>query len=241
MGAAARWVLPRLAGRGLANDRADRFLRSLGSGPAERYLGFITRIPRRELEALLGGPAIPRHSWDALAERLSRHFGPDPGTPLLNRALAMDYGQYLPGDILPLTDRLSMLHSLEVRVPMVDHLLVEFAARIPPRLKVRGTTKKVILRRLLQSRLPAELFTAPKRGFVGPMGSWLRDDLRDLLSDSLNSRALRESGWVDAGSAQAMLRHHLAGTSERYALPLWSLLMFARWYERHARASVLAG
>jgi asparagine synthase (glutamine-hydrolysing) len=240
MGSAARWVLPRLVGRGLANDRADRFLRSLGRAPAERYLGFITRLPGPELEALLGGPAIGHAGWEGVASRLSRHFGPDPAAPLLNRALAMDYGQYLPGDILPLTDRLSMLHSLEVRVPLVDHQLVEFAARIPPRLKVQGTTKKLILRKLLATRVPPDLLTAPKRGFVGPMGSWLRHELRDQMTDSLSARALRESGWLAPEPVQRMLRHHLAGTSDRYTLPLWSLMMFARWHERYASAAAVA-
>lgn len=235
LGAAAQRVLPRLVGRGLANDRATRFLRSLGCSPAERYLGFITRIPASELALLLGGDAADPRRWEGLTTRLTRHFDTDPGAPMLNRALAMDYGQYLPGDILPLTDRLSMLHSLEVRVPMVDHRLVEFAATIPPRLKVQGTTKKVLFRRLLQRRLPAELFRAPKRGFVGPMGQWLRGDLREVIQDSLRSRALRESGWLAPDAAQAMVRHHEAGTSDRYALPLWSVLMFARWYERHGQ------
>lgn len=238
LGTAARWIIPRLAGRGLANDRADRFLRSLGSGPAERYLGFITRIPNGDLGAILGRSGAAGDPWPAARDRLLRHFGNDTATPLLNRALAMDYGQYLPGDILPLTDRLSMQHSLEVRVPMVDHQLVEFAARMPPRLKVKGTTKKVLLRRLLAPRLPEDLLKAPKRGFVGPMGSWLRNDLKAMLIDTLASRALRESGLVAAAPVERMLQHHLAGTSDRYALPLWSLLMFARWHELHLGAPV---
>jgi asparagine synthase (glutamine-hydrolysing) len=238
LGGAARQVLPMLGGRGLSGDRANRFLRSLGQPAAERYLGFITRLPANEVAGLLAGAGSGPLAHEALAARLTLHFGRQPGAPLLNRALAMDYAQYLPGDILPLTDRLSMLHSLEVRVPLVDHHLVELAARVPPRLKVKGTRKKLIFRELLARRLPPEIFAAPKQGFVGPTASWLRVELRDMLVDSLGSRALRDSGWVAAAPVQQMLRHHLSGESDRYTIALWALLIFARWHERYiARAA----
>lgn len=234
LGGAARRVMPLIAGRGLAGDRAHRFLRSLGHSPAERYLGFVTRLPADELGALLAGPAAGPLAREALSARLLRYFGRDPEAPLLNRALEMDYGQYLPGDILPLTDRLSMLHSLEVRVPLVDHRLVELAAKIPPRFKVKGRSKKAIFRNLLAKQLPPSFFTAPKRGFVGPTASWLRRELRELLVDSLRSKTLRESGWIAPEPVERMLRHHLSGESDRYAVALWSLLMFARWHDRYA-------
>ncbi len=234
LGGAARSVVPFIAGRGLSGDRADRFLRSLGHSPAEQYLGFVTRLPPDELGKLLVGPAAGQLAGEALSARLLRSFGRDPQAPLLNRALEMDYGQYLPGDILPLTDRLSMLHSLEVRVPLVDHRLVELAATIPPRFKVQGRTKKAIFRRLLAKQLPPSLFGAPKRGFIGPTAAWLRGELRELLVDSLRSQSLRESGWIASEPVERMLRHHLAGESDRYGVALWSLLIFARWHERYA-------
>lgn len=225
-------ALPLLGGGGLAGDRLERFLRAMGEPAAERYLGFVTRMPRPELAALLARADAGGEALRTAGERLRRHFGGDPDAPVLNRGLAMDYGQYLPGDILPLTDRISMWHSLEVRVPFVDHELVELCATVPPELKVRGRTKKYILRRLLRDQLPAQLFEAPKRGFVGPTSAWLRHELRDLLRESLGARDLRESGWVDPRSLDAMLEHHVAGRSDRYGPALWALLMFARWHAR---------
>jgi asparagine synthase (glutamine-hydrolysing) len=231
-----------LGGRsGLAADRAERFLRSVHLAPAAQYLGFVTRLRAGELASLLGPAADGALDEAALVARLTRHFGTDPAASLLDRGLAMDYGQYLPGDILPLTDRLSMRHSLEVRVPLVDHELVELAARIPARFKVQGGRKKVIFRRLLERRLPPALFAAPKQGFVSPVASWLRHELKDALQDALASRAVRESGWLVPATAERMAREHLTGTSDRHAVALWSILMFARWHDLRVPAAAAAG
>ena len=233
VGRGANRIAPWVAGRGLSGDRLHRFARSLGRPPAERYAGFVTRLWPEELKGLLAQSVAEAVDWGAVQYRLIRHFGEDEGAPMLDRALRLDYAQYLPGDILALTDRLSMRHSLEVRVPFVDQRLVQLVATMPPRLKVRGLTKKFALRRLMADRLPAELFRAPKRGFVGPTASWLREELRPLVNESLSADALRDVAWLDPKAVTSMVRHHMDGRSDRYGPVLWSLLIFERWRQHN--------
>lgn len=240
-GRGASRIVPWLAGGGLAADRLQRFTRSLGRPPAERYAGFVTRLWPEELKDLLPETVAAGVDFGAVHHRLTRHFGADDGAPLLDRALRLDYGQYLPGDILALTDRLSMRHSLEVRVPFVDQRLVELVATMPPRLKVRGFTKKFVLRRLMADQLPRELFRAPKRGFVGPTASWLRQELRPLVTESLSAEALKDVAWLDPKAVTGMLRHHMDARSDRFGPVLWSLLIFARWRQHHVSSPQRTG
>src|SRR5262249_32963353 len=118
-----------------------------------------------------------------------------PGTceGYLNRFLWLDQNYYLQDDILYKCDRMSMAHSLEVRPPFLDHRIVEFAARLPENLKIRGSRLKVILRELMQDRLPKAVLTRPKEGFDIPVHQWLRTVLRPLLADTLSERQVRES------------------------------------------------
>ena len=88
----------------------------------------------------------------------------------------------------------------------------------------------------MADRLPRELFRAPKRGFVGPTASWLRQELRPLVTESLSADALRDVAWLDPDGVQRMVGHHMEGRSDRYGPVLWSLLIFARWRQHHAGA-----
>jgi asparagine synthase (glutamine-hydrolysing) len=240
LGTGGAAALRQLGPRTLATDRIDRFLRHADQGPDGRYLGFVTRMGSADLAALLHPDVFTAAAAAEARERLLRCFGADGGAPILNRALAHDFDQYLPGDILPLTDRLSMWHSLEVRVPFLDHRLVELAARIPPALKVRGRQKKFILRRLLASRLPPPYFTAPKRGFTAPVTTWLRGELREYVADALGSAAVRQGGWFRAGAAERLAQRHRDTGADRDGMALWSALVFLRWHE-HWAAPVAVG
>ena len=125
----------------------------------------------------------------------------------LNRFLWLDQLCYLPDDILNKCDRMSMAHSLEVRPPFLDHRIVEFAARLPEDLKIRGGRLKFVLRELMKDRLPRSVVRRSKEGFDIPAHHWLRTILRPLLLDTLNERSVRESGifsWpaVDASHSR---------------------------------------
>jgi len=148
------------------------------------------------------------------------------------RTIYVDLKTYLPEDILALSDRLSMWHSLEVRVPLVDHLLVELSARLPTRFKLDWRRKKILLRRIAGRHLPAEVMNHRKQGFESPMAAWLRSDLADYSRDILGPRRLGKSGLFDCGYVSARLDDHLAGRHKNNKL-IFSLMMLQEWYERH--------
>jgi len=150
----------------------------------------------------------------------------------LSRALYVDIKTYLPEDILSLSDRLSMWHSLEVRVPLVDHLLVELSARLPARYKLDWRRKKILLKQLAARHLPAKIVGHRKQGFESPMAAWLRTDLADYARDILGPSRLDKAGLFDGGYVAAKLEEHLTGRQKNNKL-LFSLIMFQEWYERH--------
>lgn len=141
---------------------------------------------------------------------------------------------YLPDDILTKVDRASMAHALEVRVPLLDHRLVEFAWRLPrSELLVRGQTK-LPLRQALARRVPAELFERPKSGFAIPVGAWLRGPLRDWAESLLSETALKESALLHASPIRSVWQDHLSGRSNHEGR-LWAVLMFQLWDRANAR------
>jgi asparagine synthase (glutamine-hydrolysing) len=158
---------------------------------------------------------------------------PHNGIGYLNRFLWLDQLNYLPDDILYKSDRMSMAHSLEVRPPFLDHRIVEFAARLPENLKIRGGRLKFVLRELMRDRLPRPVLTRKKEGFDIPAHDWLRTVLRPLLLDTLNQRNVAESGVFSWPAIDSLVRAH----QERRAnlgYQLWGLLVLFLWM-RHWR------
>jgi asparagine synthase (glutamine-hydrolysing) len=146
------------------------------------------------------------------------------------RLMYCDAVSYLPDDILCKVDRAAMAVSLETRVPFLDHRLASVAARIPIRFKIRGTTGKHVLRKLLHRHAPSSLFDRPKAGFGIPVGDWLKGPLRHWAEDLLDKRALDHGGWVESQKVRKRWEQHLAGTRDSTAA-LWSMLMFQSWLQ----------
>ena len=159
-----------------------------------------------------------------------------PGDPAIPAALAdparrmmfADQRAYLPDDILVKTDRASMAASLELRVPLLDHRVVEFAWRLPDACRRDGATGKAVLRRLLYRHVPREIVDRPKQGFEIPVDDWLRGPLREWMLDLLDPAALRREGLIDAGAVGALVADQLAGRG-RNGFALWPVLMFEAW------------
>lgn len=225
--------LPEPAHGGDRANHAKRFAAAVLQSPAQRYLGFVSTVPPAERRKLFG-LGVSKHIDFQATDRIvtdlyERCNAPDD----LGRALYVDIKTYLPEDILALSDRLSMWHSLEVRVPLVDHHLVEQSARLPTRYKLDWREKKILLKQLARRYLPAEIVGHRKQGFESPMAAWLRTDLADYARETLDRSRLGKVGLFDSGYVSSKLQEHLAGRQKNNKL-LFSLIMFQEWYERHA-------
>jgi len=151
------------------------------------------------------------------------------------RLAALDTIGYLPGDILTKVDRASMAVSLEARVPLLDHRLVEFAWSLPTALKIRDGRGKWLLRQVLYRHVPRELVDRPKSGFAIPLADWLRGPLKQWAGDLLTPESMRRTGLIDPVPVARAWDEHLAGKGN-HAEGLWTILMLEAWAARWLRA-----
>ena len=147
----------------------------------------------------------------------------------------IDAKLYLPADILVKVDRMSMLHSLEARVPFLDRSMLELTRRIPSRLRLRGMTTKYLLRRAMADRLPAAVVRGKKRGFNVPMPAWLAGGLRDFTRDTLSPQRLRRQGLFRPAAVERLVADHLARRRD-HSRAIWTLLVLSMWQDEILRA-----
>ena len=148
----------------------------------------------------------------------------------LNSELYLDLKTYLADDILVKVDRMSMATSLEARVPLLDHKLVEYVFQLPGKIKLHGLTTKWIFKKTLERLLPRENIYRSKEGFSIPIKHWLREELREMLLDYLSEKRIREEEIFSYPRVQQMIKAHLAG-KENFSHQLWALLVFEIWKE----------
>ena len=227
-----RHVLQPLAGspsgRGKASplSRVQSLLGRMGSDPLEAYLTRIT-LPAFVRDALFSSAFLGElGDYDPL-DQLREHYRRADSPDLLSRAQYLDIKTYLPDDICAKVDRASMAVSLEVRAPLLDHQLMELAATIPSRLKLRQGTGKYIFKRAIRSLVPASVVTRRKQGFGVPIAEWFRGELREMAHDVL----FEEDGILNCQSIRRIWDQHQQGTSDHSAL-LWAAFMFRQWQQR---------
>jgi asparagine synthase (glutamine-hydrolysing) len=220
---------PRLGGNRI--NHLKRFVRAAVDDEARRYFGFVTKIAP-EYRHRLFGPNGGRTSdaAESVQESFMSHYREAPADDPLDRLLYCDTQTYLPDDILALTDRLSMCHSLEVRVPFLDHELFEFAATIPADLKIKWLQKKRLLKKSVAPLLPRPVLSHKKQGFVGPMSHWLKTDLRRQTLDVLSPERLARHGLFDTATVSRILSDHFDGRETNDTL-IWSLVVFQIWFD----------
>jgi asparagine synthase (glutamine-hydrolysing) len=160
------------------------------------------------------------------------HHNPfsDLGLSDLERMIANDMVTYLPDDILAKVDRAAMAVSLETRVPLLDHRIVEFALSLPMSLRRRGTEGKWIMRQVLDRYVPRALIDRPKKGFGVPLAQWLRGPLREWAFDLLSPEVIKRDGLFDLHAITRALDDHMSGRRDRHN-DLWSVLVAQQWVE----------
>jgi asparagine synthase (glutamine-hydrolysing) len=219
--------LPSSTAKASFDYRAKRFVRAAHLPPLERHHGW-KEIFSPGLRAELTGRRSAFDPVDILRTRYAETAGADE----LARLQDVDLGVYLVDDLLVKTDRASMAHSLEARVPYLDTVVTNLALALPTRHKVRGLSKKVLLRKAAAPLLPREIVQGKKRGFSIPAAAWLRGDLEPFARETLSAETLRRQGFFQPGVVQGLLDEHVAGR-EDLSRQLWGLLAFTLWYERH--------
>ena len=146
----------------------------------------------------------------------------------MSRLQYVDAKTYLPGDILTKVDRMSMAHSIEARVPLLDHKVVEFAATIPPELQIADGTGKHLFKRAMRGLLPDAVIERPKRGFAIPLGHWFRGRLAPFVRDLLLSERSRQRGLLDPAQMERLVERPRRG-QEELDLELWTLISLELW------------
>jgi asparagine synthase (glutamine-hydrolysing) len=210
--------------------RLKYFLSNLSMPLEHAYFHDMSFLFRPESKARLYSDglrgALMGHDPSALFERLFQRVR---GKDLLSQVLYVDLKTSLPNDMLAKVDRMSMANSLEVRCPLLDHSLIEFAARVPSDLNYRGRTSKYLLKRYLERMLPRELVYRPKMGFSVPLARWLRGELRPLAEELLFSRMATGRGYFEPAAVQALWRAHCRGIRD-HSPQLWGLMVLELWH-----------
>lgn len=208
---------------------AKGFLSTAGLPLDERYRSYVEVFADDEIAALM--PSGPSPGRDPIAEAFRAAAGGDE----LNRMLAVDAETQLPDDLLLLTDKMSMAVSLECRVPLLDHELVELAARMPEGVKIAGGRLKHVFKRALQDVLPASILHRKKRGFGTPMGAWLKGELAPLVNALLSADVVRSRGLFRHAEIARLISAHASsridGTDRLLALlnlEIWSRIYLDR-------------
>jgi asparagine synthase (glutamine-hydrolysing) len=205
--------------------RAKSTFEALARDSVEGYLHTISIMSDFMRDKLFSDSFKRKLQGYQAVEVLQAHAKKSPAQDSLSLVQYLDLKTYLVGDILTKVDRASMAHALEVRVPLLDHKLVEWISGLPPSLKLRGGEGKYVFKKALEPHLSRDILYRDKMGFSVPLASWFRGPLRKRVSDALLGETLARTGMFNRSFLQEMMDHHQSGKRD-YSAPLWTLLMF---------------
>jgi asparagine synthase (glutamine-hydrolyzing) len=216
-----------------------KLARSAALPERERYLGFGTYFTEGDKAELYAGDLrAASRDFDAYSEH-RRYFARVAGEDFINQMLYLDLKTFLPCLNLTYTDKTSMASSMEVRVPLLDHELVEMAARIPARLKLKGLTRKYILKRAAEAWLPRDIVYRKKAGFSAPIRAWLARDLRGMVEELLSETNIKRRGYFDYRFVRRLIDDNLSGREDNN-LKIFQLLTLELWHREFIDGSMLS-
>ena len=210
---------------------AKRFIQAASLPKRERYLRWVSVFDSQAKQDLYSTDFQQQTAGVHPSEILDPWFARANGSGIVDAALLTDIMTYLPNDLLVKVDIASMAVSLEARSPFLDHHVIEFAASLPERFKLRGLTTKYLLKRVLKKLLPAENLERRKMGFGVPIGHWFRGQMQSFLRETLLSQKALGRGLFKPESVKQMIELHTNGERD-YAHQLWTLLMLELWFDR---------
>ncbi len=215
--------------------RAKSTFQALGRDALEGYFHSVS-VLSDEMRTRLFSDAFKRELQGYRAvEVFRRHARNAPTDHPLSLVQYLDMKTYLPGDILTKVDRASMAHALEVRVPILDHHLVEWISGLAPEMKLRGREGKYLFKKALEPLLPREILYRPKMGFSVPLASWFRGPLKERVREAVLGGAMSRSGLFDQGYLRQLVDQHQSGIRD-YSASLWALLMFESFLRKEGHS-----
>ena len=219
--------------------RGKNFLRHVGRDDQGRYLDAIRFFGADEKPALLTADVRRQLDGPDPETRLARHFERFADLPWPSQMMRFDAETYLPEDVLTKVDRMSMAHSIESRVPLLDNEVITFAASLPASLKIKNGRRKHVLKEVAATLLPREILDRRKQGFGVPLGTWFRGNLRELFADTLLSPASLQRGYFQPAFVRQIVDEHLCGKRD-HTLRLWQLVVFERWHQQYVNSFPLS-
>jgi asparagine synthase (glutamine-hydrolysing) len=217
--------------------RGKNFLRHIARDDNGRYLESVAFFQADEKGALYSaGLRRSLGGWDA-ERALGSRFSRFAALPTHSRMMKFDFETYLPEDVLTKVDRMSMAHSIESRVPLLDNRVIDFAATLPASMKIHNGRRKHVLKEAVRTLLPAGIIDRKKQGFGVPLGVWFRGGLTGIFSDVLGSARTRQRGYFEPAFVDRLVREHLSGRRD-HTLRLWQLLVFELWHRQYLDAAV---
>ncbi len=211
--------------------RLKRFFGSAELPMAERYLRWVGILGEIRPDDLYSEEFLKAVRPDGPLSVIEQYLTGSNRLDLLDSLLLTDTSTYLPDDLLVKVDIASMANSLEARSPFLDHELIEFAAKLPSEFKIRGFTKKYILRKAVKGLLPKENIHRRKMGFGVPVGQWFRGELKDFLRETVLSSASLKRGYFRPNAVKKFVEDHISGKKD-YTFQLWALLMLELWHKK---------
>ena len=226
--------LPEQKNGGCLVNHAKRFLAASSLPFHRRYQQYVSTLTREERQQLFSMDVCRKIDFNRTEERMTALYTAENASTPLDRAMYQDIKTYLPEDILALTDRIGMHHSLELRVPFTDHLLMEFCATIPVEMKIRRLKKKYLLKKVARRFVPGPIIEHRKQGFSSPIGQWLKSDLKSLCGRLLSEDVIERQGIFNWKFVQRAIEEHLTRKRLNDKL-LFSLMMFQKWFEKKGK------